>query len=60
MMKKILENPFHALYDELWQMGSSFSQIIPPRYKTELQDMSQKMSQEMDTVGTWDLPHTIG
>ncbi len=34
-IKAILDNPSHLLYDELWQMGSSFChQIIPPRCKT--------------------------
>ncbi len=32
----ILENPSHPLYDELFQMGSSFSHwIILPRFKME-------------------------
>ena len=32
----ILCNPSHPLYDELWQLGSSFShRLIPPRCKTE-------------------------
>ncbi len=35
-IKNILNNPSHPLYDDLWQMGRSFSHwIIPPRYKTE-------------------------
>lgn len=39
MVNKIsatLENPSHPLYDELWQMGSSFShRLIPPKSKKE-------------------------
>lgn len=32
----ILDNPSHPLHEELWQMGSSFSQrLIPPRCRTE-------------------------
>ena len=35
-LRAILDNPSHPLHDELWLMGSSFSQrIIPPRCKTE-------------------------
>ena len=35
-IKSILGNPSHPLYDELWQMGSTFSyRLIPPRCKME-------------------------